>query len=368
MFRSVLRFVLSAFKIKNNRILFVSFKGKQFSCNPKAVYEYLRANGKKNYEMIWVDRGITEFPQYTKTVKYKSLKYYYYYFTAKCVITNSGFPQGLKKPDGQYRIETWHGGGAYKRIKENLRKSTAMRIEIVSKEIDFHLSSCKRFSEVMTLAQRVPLEKFLEIGMPRNDLFFDSHIMEMKKFEVQKHFDIKNAKIILYAPTWRDDGRMLEIKELIAAVNQLRRVKQEDYVLLCRAHHCGKVENCGKLDCIDATEYPDMQELLCAADILITDYSSCMWDFSLMYKPCFIYANDIEKYENERDFYTPMSEWPFPIATNKEELLYNIENFDVINYTERVKQHHKALGSFEDGYACEKLCKLIEYICSDKVM
>ena len=110
-----------------------------------------------------------------------------------------------------------------------------------------------------------------------------------------------------------------------------------------------------------------MQELLCAADILITDYSSCMWDFSLMYKPCFIYATDIDQYKQERDFYTPMSEWPFPIATNTDELINNILNFNQEEYVEKVKQHHKALGSFEDGHACERVCKLIEDIIDGKV-
>ena len=116
----------------------------------------------------------------------------------------------------------------------------------------------------------------------------------------------------------------------------------------------------------DVTNYPDMQELLCAADILITDYSSCMWDFSLMYKPCFIYATDIEQYTQERDFYTPMSEWPFPIATNTDELINNILNFNQEEYVQKVKQHHKALGSFEDGHASERILKILETIVNKK--
>lgn len=125
-------------------------------------------------------------------------------------------------------------------------------------------------------------------------------------------------------------------------------------------------ENFSDHKVFDVTNYPDMQELLCAADILITDYSSCMWDFSLMYKPCFIYATDIEQYKQERDFYTPMSEWPFPIATNTDELINNILNFNQEEYVQKVKQHHKALGSFEDGHASERICKLIETIVNKK--
>lgn len=105
-----------------------------------------------------------------------------------------------------------------------------------------------------------------------------------------------------------------------------------------------------------------MQEFLCVADILIMNYSSCMWDFSLMFKPYFIYTTDIDQYKQEHDFYTPMSEWPFPIATNTDELINNILTLNQKEYIQKVKQHHKDLGSYEDGHACEKVYKLIDDI------
>lgn len=110
--------------------------------------------------------------------------------------------------------------------------------------------------------------------------------------------------------------------------------------------------------------YPDMQELLCATDILITDYSSCMWDFSLMYKPCFIYANDLEEYKIERNFHTPIKEWPFPLSINNDELIKNINDFDNNKYIKKVKEHHEKLGSYENGQASKKMCILINSICN----
>ena len=118
---------------------------------------------------------------------------------------------------------------------------------------------------------------------------------------------------------------------------------------------------------VDVSDYPDMQELLCAADILITDYSSSMWDYSFTYKPCFIYANDLDQYKIERDFHTPVNEWPFTIAISNEELAENILEFDQDKYIEKIKKHHHDLGSFEDGHATEKVAKLINDICSGEM-
>ena len=110
---------------------------------------------------------------------------------------------------------------------------------------------------------------------------------------------------------------------------------------------------------INASQYPDIQELLCAADILITDYSSCIWDFSFTFKPCFIYAPDLKKYQDEQGFYTPIEDWPFPLAKTNQQLMENIIVFDDEKYKQAVKKHHADLGSYETGTACEQFCRAV---------
>lgn len=346
------------------RILFTSFNGKGYFCNPKYICEQLEKQG--SYDIIWVlnekDGSLK-----TKTVKFMSLEYFYVYLSSKVIITNQGFKSFVPKPSGQIRIETWHGGGAYKKTDLAIVKDKFLRYKykVAGKDIDYYVSSCEIFSKIMSYAQCVDLRKFLPYGMPRNDVLLNKKLrLDINKY-IRKQYAIgERIKVILYAPTWRDDGRSLDVDDLCKCVQQLNK-ENNSYLLLYRAH-LGDNIKCELDDAIDVSDYPDMQELLCAADILITDYSSCMWDFSLMYKPCFIFATDIAKYKQERDFYTPMSEWPFPIASNNEELVNNILNFNEADYIEKVKQHHKALGSYEDGHACERVCKLIEEICSEK--
>jgi CDP-glycerol glycerophosphotransferase len=108
---------------------------------------------------------------------------------------------------------------------------------------------------------------------------------------------------------------------------------------------------------INVSAYPDMQELLCAADVLITDYSSSMWDFSFTQRPCFVFAPDLESYKEERNFFIPIEEWPFPIAENNDQLINNIKLFNESEYKNAVKQHQINLGSYETGTATEQFCK-----------
>lgn len=371
--RNILK-ICCLFRIKDNRIVSYSYNGTQYSCNPKYIIEYLLNKSKNDYQIIFAFNDVDKFKYLEKEkinlVKFKSLKFFYYSLTCKIFINNDVAPSYIPFRNGQFILTTWHGGGAYKKcgldIINNLPYKILLRYS--SKYIKGTISSCSSFTETFHEAFLIENQKFLNIGMPRNDLFFYEEKMKKVNIVVRKKYDIENKEcIILYAPTWRDDNR--EIVNEISKLDVLKafeKIKNEKIKILIRAHYnTQKYHTDSK--CIDVTDYPDMQELLCAADILITDYSSCMWDFSLMYKPCFIYATDIDQYKQERDFYTPMSEWPFPIATNTDELINNILNFNQEEYVQKVKQHHKDLGSFEDGHACERVCKLIEDIIDGKV-
>ena len=372
--RLIIKFIYKFLPIYNNVILMKSYNGKSFSCNPKYLLDYLYYKGNNELEFVLAlnETKIEKYKYYKiNIVRNKSLKYYWTYLTSKYIIINDFFNIYLPERTEQIYINTWHGGGAYKKVgyslKSNLDYSKKLYYEWTHK-CDYMISSSLETSKAFIESFGLEENKILNIGMPRNDLFFCEEKVRKANIIVRKKYNIENKEcIILYAPTWRDDNREIinEISKL-DVLKAFKKIKNERIKILIRAHYnTTKYHTDNK--CIDVTDYPDMQELLCAADILITDYSSCMWDFSLMYKPCFIYATDIDQYKQERDFYTPMSEWPFPIATNTDELINNILNFNQKEYVQKVKQHHKDLGSFEDGHACERVCKLIEDIIDGKV-
>lgn len=112
----------------------------------------------------------------------------------------------------------------------------------------------------------------------------------------------------------------------------------------------------------DVSDYPEMQDLLCTADMLITDYSSSVWDYSFTYRPCFLFTPDLEEYKKKTDFYTPIEEWGFPICKTNEELRKQIEAFDENKFKQAMIRHHENLGSYEKGTATEEVAKLYFHI------
>lgn len=115
---------------------------------------------------------------------------------------------------------------------------------------------------------------------------------------------------------------------------------------------------------IDVTDYPDIQELLAVADVVITDYSSAIFDFMLTEKPGFLLAEDYENYKDMRGLYYPLEETPFPLARSEEELLENIAGFDEDAYKEKVRQFLHRKGTREDGNAAKRVVGLIKEIIS----
>ena len=109
------------------------------------------------------------------------------------------------------------------------------------------------------------------------------------------------------------------------------------------------------------------QELLAAADMLITDYSSCIWDYSFLYRPCFLYTPDLLEYLAKTGFYVDIHEWPFPICENMEDLEKQIRSFDEEKNRARIMEHHQQMGSYESGHACEAVCSWIKQksICEE---
>ena len=364
--------VLYILPIKKNKILFVSHDGRQYSCNPKYMFEYIYNLYKDDYLYIWSLRDRKNIPNHYNNVKtcgYLTLKYIYSIMTAKYIITNTTIDPFFPIRKNQFIIYTWHGGGAYKKAAENnlykkLNISKMIMRDIRSKMINYVISSCEASTNVYCKVWNISKDLFLPIGMPRNDMLFSQNNEIMNK--IYKYYSIEPEKgIVLYAPTFRGNFKKPENIDYFLGLDienilQLLKLKfRKDFIFLYRFHYVILDKTDKTTNIFSATNYPDMQELLYAADILITDYSSSMWDFSLTFKPCFIYAPDLEKYKYEQGFYTPIEEWPFPVAQSNEELGRNIMQFDMENYNQSVKKHHDDLGSYETGTACEQFCRTV---------
>lgn len=358
------------FKIDRNKVLFLSFNGLQYSDSPKSISDSILKNNKK-INQVWAFNSKTEFldlqKKGIKLCKLNSLDFIYHALTSKVIVVNDFINTFLPIRKKQVLLNTWHGGGSFKTVGMTSKSRSSYDpffYNIHKKMTSAFVSSSTYFNDTVLDRSFIYSGNILEYGLPRNDILFKNNPNILIK--VKKHFGIKdNQKIILYAPTHRDkatDSKFLsDPKNVININNCLKALSQRfngEFCFLFRAHHIISFENLNGSS-FNATNYPDIQELLYSADILLTDYSSCMWDFSLMGKPSFVFATDLNKYIDERDFFMDINDWPFPIAKNNEELSRNILNFDEKKFKTEIDKYLHDLGSFENGNATDKVASWI---------
>jgi CDP-glycerol glycerophosphotransferase len=361
--------------IDNHKIVFRSFNG-AYTCNPKYIAEEIRRQ-KLPYKLVWVVNKnilsfIKDFPQDIKLVMGKSNEDFKETATAKFIIDNerrtSYIKRNIHKRKGQIYIQTFHGSFGIKKtgVDRNDGKKKELEIcKIDSEQIDY-LTSNGTYTTNFFKNMFWNFGKILEYGHPRNDIFFRDD--KEYKEKVYKYFNIPlDKKVVMYAPTLREDGDITCYSlDIDMMKNALEKKFGGEWIVITRLHPLmidRRDEIMPKKDyIIEGTEYSDMQELLAAVDVLVTDYSSCIYDFVLSRKPGFLYAADSKKYDNSRGFYYPLSSTPFPVAQNNKEMLSNIENFDNEKYQQRVEEFLKGKGSVEDGHASERVVELIKEI------
>lgn len=364
---------LRIFPIKKNRIIFYGATFEAYNCNPKYVHMYMQEKYGDKYEYIWEFKHPKKqtMPKNTRFVKRYSFMWFYMMNTSKVIITNAGLKSPYPIRKKQYTIETWHGGGAYKivgfRQFDNTSMNDWVRTNMVN-SINVYISSSKIFTQYHILGGLHYQGEILKCGMPRNDIFFYPERVAAAKKKIQETYGI-SGRIILYAPTFRGATKHYRASETVIDANRvlesLKKRYGEEVTLLVRAHFGTDFSNKFGNNVLNATDYPDMQELLCAADILINDYSSSMWDYSLLGRPCLLYVPDLDQYDNkDRGFFTPIETWPGIICHDMDELCHEIEHLDEARCAEIARKHQEYAGTYENGTACETVCKRIVEFCN----
>ncbi|MBQ9408726.1 MAG: CDP-glycerol glycerophosphotransferase family protein [Clostridia bacterium] len=361
--RNALKLCLPFLKIKTDRVLFQSYREKKYACNPRYICEKLMEIAPQGLEIAWSFREPEKF-EYLKekgirVLKAGSWEAIQYALTAKVVCVNTYYKPTLPRRRGQEHIRTWHGGGAYKKVAgmEKMGFIKRLSVNYQLSGATLYLSSSRAFTQQTVRDSFGFKGEVLEIGMPRNDMLVNG-ISDDALNAIRASIGLRaGVRLALYAPTYREDLKIseygLDVDRLTAA---LRARFGGEWLIAYRGHVFVKS---GHTQLMDLSGYEDMQPLLAASDVLITDYSSSMWDMSLTGKPVFLYCPDLYRYDRERGFYTPVESWPYPLAENNDELEQNVLAFDEESYAEQVKAHHAALGSCESGRASELTARRI---------
>lgn len=364
---NILTFVFNLFPIQKHKVFFLSYYGSQYGCNPKYLSIYMTKHC-TDWDVVW---GFTEPNKYhiigVRKVKYLSLRYFYEVCTSQVFVTNYRMTSHYRKRKGQLYLQTWHSSLRLKMIEGDAEATLKQHyVEMAkkdSKNISALLSGCQYSTDIFQRAfwYNGPI---VSTGTPREDLMFSNDKTLYKN--IKQNLRVKmNEHIILYAPTFRKDNSLdcynIDFRNLNKTLSY-RFGGEWRVVLRLHPHLCNYSKQLIQRDnsIIDATAYDDIQELLFVADVVVSDYSSLIFDFALTKRPCFLYTVDLEQYTaNDRQLYFDISKLPFPVCRSNEELQKSIALFDEKEYQAKLNTFDAQIGSFETGNSCRNVTDYI---------
>lgn len=360
--------IFQLFPLDKKKVVLKSFRGQNCGDNPGALYKVLRQR-RPDLKYYWVMCDTNTCIDGAKIIKHGSIAELYHLATAILWIDNKRKGLWCSKRKGQFYLQTWHGGISGKKVEADARGSLSgyylLSAKKDSKNADLFLSDSKWTTNLYRRAFFYN-GNILECGLPKADILYRSNF-SIKQI-VYNYFSIdEDIKLALYAPTFRVDGNLDAYNiDYLALQNALIHKFGGKWKVIVRLHPnvAGKAEKLSvdKDITINGSKYQDINELIVASEVLITDYSSCMFDAMEAGKKVFLFATDIETYDADRGRYFKFSELPFSLATNNEEMANIIKSFCEKDYINRVEHFKKKLGFVDGGHACETVCNYLEQV------
>ena len=333
-FSFLLKLLKLFIKTDKKLILITSFGGKKFDDSPKCIFDAMKNDDRfDNCRFVWAFHQPENFEvEGAEVIKTDTLKYFVTALKAGCWITNSSIERGLQfKGKNTFYFNTWHGspikkmGSDVKGENKSFKTKSKSQIDIITTQSDFEMN-------VISRVFNIPKENFLKCGLARNDIL--ANYSNDERNIIREKLGISDdKKVILYAPTFREyerDAMRNCVLDVPASFENWGEKLGKDYVLLFRAHYeVAKVLNIKDSDFIkNVSDYPVLNELMIASDMLVSDYSSVFFDYSVMDKPMYHFAYDYDKYAVNRGMYFDIRQY-ISGGCNEMELLDVISGADI---------------------------------------
>ncbi|MGA5002897.1 CDP-glycerol glycerophosphotransferase family protein [Streptomyces arboris] len=365
---------LTRLPVRRGSVVFESHMGRCYGDSPRAVHEEIRRQGLRLRPTWSYDTSPAGFPDDARLVRRWSWRYLWALARAEFWVDNQGFPQHLRKPARTTYLQTWHGS-AYKRMgfdETRVRLQNAPQRERLQQAVhrfDHFLVRSEHDVATLARAYRLPEDRLLRTGYPRNDAL----VAERTRTETEGRLPRPplagalgiddHKKVVLYAPTFRGGpaaGGKQARRRLLLDVREFAERFGDSYTLLVRAHYleAARLPVCPPGTVIDVSRHHDVSEVLALADVLVTDYSSIMFDFALLDRPVVLYAPDLDAYAAERGSYFDLREKaPGPVAATQEELFVELAELKKSNI--RHASHRAAFaaefGAYDRGDAARRV-------------
>ena len=340
---AILKMFHSFMRTDDKLVLFNSFGGKKYDDSPKSIYEAMLKDDRfKDYKFVWAFHDTDKFEvSGARIIKTDTFKYFKTAMKARVWITNSSIERGLEfKGKNTIYFNTWHGtpikkmGTDISQDSKSFATKSRTSIDVMTAQSDFE-------ADIFSRVFNINSDKFLRCGLPRNDKYANITSEQVEKIKQKLNIPIEK-KCILYAPTFREYDRDKENSCVLAPpmdIEKWQEILGNEYVLLFRAHYeIGKIMHMEDNDFVrNVSGYPLLEDLMIISDVLISDYSSIFFDFSIMDKAMLHFTYDYEEYATKRGMYFDIRKW-ISGADNADELLEIIKNFDFNTEVLKTKQ------------------------------
>ena len=338
-------------KIKNNQISFVIDSGKSFKGNLDYIKREFEKRGEFKFHFFYKDK--------LSFRAFKNLASSKYIF-----LNDNFFPlafMDFKKEN--IIVQLWHAPGAFKKFGASTDFESREILEKISKKTNYLIITSDNIKDYYSQAFQMPLSKIYPIGLPRLDYYFENHDVDKLKNNFKAKFNISpEAKIILYAPTFRENQEYNNVFDYFN-LDEFNRVLGNEYVLALRLHPKIKdfigrdIKSSGKY--IDVSDFESEQELMLISDLLITDYSSIMIEYSILNKPIIFFTYDFDNYlNNERGFYFDFKKTvPGNVVHTSSQLIETIASGDFS--TDKLEDFSKTQFNEIDGHASQRIVDFI---------
>lgn len=345
--------------IDPDKAVFCCLQGRFYGDSPRCISERLHER-RPNTKIVWMLNSETlqrvkdSLPDYVRVVRYRSREAFIEQATARVWVDNFTKQGGLKPAKGkQFYIQTWHGDRAIKKIGYDMGTADDYRME----ELCDRVTTASRFGEEMFRTAFRYKGEYIRAGSPRNDLLVRGDPADIRR--VREGLGVpEGTKLLLYAPTYRENSRILPKSaqmDLDRTLRCLEATTGAPWKCLFRAHYLSQGIDLEPVKdrIIDVTRYEEMAELLLAADMVLTDYSSCALDFIVRDLPALFYIADWDEYVANRRVYFDIRETPFLVAADQDALEAQLRALT----PEKARQNCAAIrdyfGYYETGRATD---------------
>lgn len=355
--------------VQENKVLFLEMRFTKLSNSFELIYKALEESGEYDLKCSYVQFNFIRGREFTQRVNemLKELATAKYVFVDDASLILSSIP--LRKET--IAINLWHACGAFKKFGRSTAElkfgSSAATLDKYPNYGNLTHVTVSSPEVIWAYEEAMHLPKGIvkATGVSRTDQFYDKEFVESRK---QKLYEImpeaKDKKVILYAPTFRGHVATASSPDRIDFGRFCRELGNE-YVIVCKHHPFVKnppiipeeLQHFAR----DLTKYLSIEDLLCCADICISDYSSLVFEYSLFEKPMIFYAYDYDNYCDWRGFYYDYSEFtPGPVVQTEDELLNSIKNIDTQFDKQKVIDFKEKFMGSCDGHATERIIALMK--------